>query len=410
MKLSVRPALPSPSLVFTALALALFGFGCSDSGGDTDGGPRQAQVVADYATLVEASYAASLAEAKALHEAVHELVENPSEETLDAAKDAWLKSRDPYGETEAFRFYQGPIDNDIGDDDVADGPEGFINSWPIDESYIDYVSDEEGNVVEGVNIINSTTEIPEITEEVLLDLNTKQGEDSISTGYHAIEFLLWGQDHDDNGPGARPYTDYDTSEKGTGGNQARRGQYLVIAADLLVAQLQEVHDAWKEGDDTYRAKFLGLPPAEAIGAMMLGMGSLSGAELSGERMSVAYDNRDQEDEHSCFSDNTLADLRNNALSVQNVLLGRYADLDGAGIDELVEAKDAELADTLRAQIQDAIDAIKDIPAPFDQAIQGDDDSEGRKAVITAVRALQDFTKSLEAAAKVLDVELALETE
>lgn len=405
--MKLRFARPAPAFLCSTFALALAGFGCSDSGEDATEGPSQAQVVADYAALVEASYADALTEAKALQEAVHELVEKPSEETLEAAKAAWLKSRDPYGETEAFRFSQGPIDNDIGDDDVADGPEGSINAWPIDESYIDYVTNDEGAVVEGVNIINSTEDVPEITAEVLLDLNTKAGEDSISTGYHAIEFLLWGQDHDDNGPGARPYTDYVTGEDGTGGNQDRRGQYLLVAADLLVEQLQEVHDAWKEGDDTYRAKFLSLSPKEAIGKMLLGMGSLSGAELSGERMSVAYDNQDQEDEHSCFSDNTLADLHNNAISVQNVLLGNYADLDGVGIDELVEAEDPELAQKLRDQIQDAIDDIEAIPGPFDQAIKGDDDSEGRQAVITAVRALQDFTESLEQAAQVLDVPLSL---
>jgi putative iron-regulated protein len=403
MKTSFR--VPASSLSALAL-LGLVSLGCSEA----TTGPSEQQVLADYATLVEASYADSLAEAKALHEAAHELTEEPSAAKLEAARKAWLRSRNPYGETEAYRFYQGPIDNDIGDDDIEDGPEGLINAWPIDESYIDYVTDAKtGEVVAGgVNIINSTEEFPEITEQLLVDLNTKAGEDSISTGYHAIEFLLWGQDHDPDGPGARPYTDYVTGEDGTGENQARRGQYLQVCADLLVEQLGSVHDAWKESEASYRAKFLALPSKEALGAILLGMGSLSGAELSGERMSVAYDNQDQEDEHSCFSDNTLADLHNNATSVQNVLLGRYADFDGAGIDELVEAKDPALARQLREQIQEAIDAIDAIPAPFDQAILGDDDSEGRVAVITAVRALQDFTETLEAAAKVLNVELALE--
>jgi putative iron-regulated protein len=402
----------SAAQLFKFVSLSLLGLislGCSDNGEDAAQGPSEQQVLADYATLVEASYADSLAEAKALHEALHELTEAPSEGRLDAARNAWLKSRNPYGETEAFRFYQGPIDNDIGDDDVEDGPEGLINAWPIDESYIDYVTDADGKVVEGgVNIINSSEDFPEIDEELLVTLNTRDGEDSISTGYHAIEFLLWGQDHDPDGPGARPYTDYVTGEDGTGGNQDRRSQYLVTSADLLVKHLGLVHDAWKEGDDTYRAKFLSMPAKDALGAIMLGMGSLSGAELSGERMSVAYDNQDQEDEHSCFSDNTLADLHNNATSVQNVLLGRYADFDGVGLDELVEAKDPALAGQLRDQIQDAIDAIDAIPAPFDRAIQGDDDSEGRVAVITAVRALQTFTTTLEDAAKVLNVELSLE--
>lgn len=401
MKTSFRSYASGVALIISGLA----SMGCSDSAEEADDGLGQ-QVVADYATLVEASYAETLAEAKALHDAVHEFSESPSEESLEAARKAWLKSRDPYGQTESYRFYQGPIDNDISDDDVADGPEGFINAWPIDEAYIDYVKGDDGQVDGG--IINNPEEFPTIDEELLLELNTKAGEDSISTGYHAIEFLLWGQDHSVEGPGERPASDYLTDGTGTAQNQDRRSKYLLVTADLLVKQLSSVHAAWKEGDDTYRAKFLDMPVKDALGAMMLGMGSLSGAELSGERMSVAYDLKEQENEHSCFSDNTLADLRNNAIAVQNVLLGKYSDFDGVGIDELVEADNPELAQQLRDQIQDAIDLIDAIPGRFDQAILGDDDSEGRVALIAAVGALQDFTSTLEEAAQALDVKLSLE--
>lgn len=393
---------------FALLACGLASLGCSDDGAAVEAGVSEKQVAADYASLVEASYADAVAEAKALRAAIIELTESPSDETLAAARQAWLASRDPYGETEAYRFYQGPIDNDITNDDVEDGPEGLINAWPIDEAYIDYVTDDAtGEVVNG-GIINDPEQFPTIDEDLLVELNTKAGEDSISTGYHAIEFLLWGQDHSADGPGDRPASDYFTDGTGTAENQDRRALYLSTTADLLVENLSDVHAAWQEGEDTYRAQFLAKTSTDALGAIILGMGSLSGAELSGERMSVAYDNQDQEDEHSCFSDNTKQDLLNNAKSVQNVLLGTYGDFDGVGIDELVEAKDAALANALRSQIQDAIDAIDAIPAPFDQAIQGDDDGEGRVAVITAVRALQDFTSTLEDAAKALNIGLSLQ--
>jgi putative iron-regulated protein len=393
---------------FALLAFGLASLGCSDDGAGVEDGVSEQQVAADYASLVEASYADALVEAKALRAAINELTESPSDGTLAAARQAWLASRDPYGETEAYRFYQGPIDNDVTTDDVEDGPEGLINAWPIDEAYIDYVTDQAtGEVVNG-GIINDPDQFPTIDEDLLVELNTKAGEDSISTGYHAIEFLLWGQDHSAEGPGDRPASDYFTDGTGTAENQDRRALYLSTTADLLVKNLSDVHAAWKEGEDTYRAKFLAKASKDALGAIMLGMGSLSGAELSGERMSVAYDNQDQEDEHSCFSDNTKQDLLNNAKSVQNVLLGTYGDFDGVGLDELVAVKDAALADALRSQIQDAIDAIDAIPAPFDQAIQGDDDGEGRLAVLAAVRALQDFTSTLEDAAKALNIGLSLE--
>lgn len=401
MKTSFRSYASTVALLVSALA----SLGCSE---DVDSEGDAKLVVADYAALVEASYADSLAEAGALQAAVHVFSNEPNEKNLAAARKAWLSSRNPYGETEAYRFYQGPIDNDVSDDEIDDGPEGLINAWPIDELYIDYGFNEATGEDEVGGIINSPDLFPTIDEALLIELNTKDGEDSISTGYHAIEFLLWGQDRSDDGPGARPASDYVSNGSGTAENQARRATYLRVVTDLLVSNLTSVHDAWKDGEDNYRARFLAEPSKDALGAMMLGMGSLSGAELSGERMTVAYENQDQEDEHSCFSDNTKQDLHNNATSVQNVLLGKYGDLDGAGIDDLVEAKNPALADKLRSQIQDAIDAIDSIPDPFDQAIKGEDESPGREAVITAVRALQEFTKTLEDAAKALNVELSLE--
>jgi putative iron-regulated protein len=364
-------------------------------------GVSRDRVVADYATIVEASYAESLAGAVALHDKLHDFTSDPSQTTLEAARDAWLASRNPYGQTEAFRFYEGPIDN------ADDGPEGLINAWPIDEAYIDYVVDADGMAVNG-GIINLPDDYPDITSDVIAGLNEMGGEANISTGYHAIEFLLWGQDLNEGGPGDRPYTDYVTGDEGTAENQDRRAKYLLQAADLLMENLGSVHAQWQDGEANYRADFLALDPADALGNILLGMGSLAKGELSGERMRVAWDLKDQENEHSCFSDNTKADLLNNALSVQNVLLGRYGEIDGAGIDELVEARNAALAEQLREEMQQAIDDIEAIPAPFDTAILGDDEAEGRIAVDTAINSLVTFATTLEEAAGELGIELKLE--
>jgi putative iron-regulated protein len=390
-----------------ALATLLFTLAGCGGGGDDDAGVPRADVVENYAALVAANYADALAGAKDLDAAVRAFTDSPSEETLEAAKSAWLTSRTPYGLSEAYRFYQGPIDNDDGDDDVPDGPEGLINSWPLDESYIDYVVDAELEPING-GIINLPEEFPTLDAETLAAENAKVTETTISTGYHAIEFLLWGQDLNDDGPGARPYTDFVSGAAGTAENQARRSEYLLSVSSLLVDDLSLVNEAWLDGEANYRADFVSGSPEAAIEKMLLGMGSLSGAELSGERMRVAYDNKDQEDEHSCFSDNTLADLHNNATSIQNVLLGRYGDIDGPGIDALVEAKDPALAQKLREQIQEAIDDIDAVSGPFDQAILGDDDSEARQHLLAAIQALQHFTESLVDAADALNIDLKFE--
>jgi putative iron-regulated protein len=406
----MKLALPSSALA--ALLLAFGSYGCSD---DTTDRGAEAAVVENYAAMVAANYADSLQGAEALHETVHELTESPSSKTMEAAKKAWLASRDPYGESEAYRFYQGPIDNDDSSDDIPDGPEGLINSWPLDESYIDYVLDGNGEPLNG-GIVNLVDEFPDIDAQTIANANTEAGESetSISTGYHAIEFLLWGQDStppEDLVPGQRPFTDYVVGGDGTAENQNRRAAYLLTASDLLVDDLSKVNSAWLADKANYRADFVAMDPKLALGKIMLGMGSLAGGELAHERMQVAYDNRDQEDEHSCFSDNTLADLRNNATSVQNVLLGRYRSIQGASIDDLVEAKDPALAKQLRDEIQDALDnilALEEAGLPLDFVIQQPDEDEGRQHLLAAITALEHFTDTLNEAAKAIDVEVTFD--
>jgi putative iron-regulated protein len=378
----------SASRAMLLSATVLVAASASACGGDEDALADAGPAVDGYTALVRASYADSLDTARALRGAVTALVDAPSPATLAAARAAWLAAREPYGQTEAYRFYDGPID------DPQAGPEGRINGWPLDEVYIDYV---DGNPTGG--IIQDTTAFPALTKEIVAAQNELGAEENISTGYHAIEFLLWGQDRSTIGPGARPHTDYLAPARGA----QRRGQYLGLVADLLVDDLAAVAAAWAPGAP-YPAE-LAADRREAMRRILQGMGSLSGAELSGERMTVALDNRDQEDEHSCFSDNTHRDLRANAIAIQNVYLGRYGALDGPGIDELVRARAPDLDARLQRQLVASIAAIEAIPVPFDRAIAED---AGRGAVGAAIRALQDQTASLVEVATTLGVELTLE--
>ena len=374
----------------SVLALALV-VGC---GGGGDGLEGTQPVVDNYAAIVHASYADSLAKARALKTAVDAFVAAPDATTLEAAKQAWLAAREPYGQTEVYRFYDGPIDNPEA------GPEGEINAWPLDEAFVDYVVGDAS-----AGIINDPTMFPTLSKEVIAGQNENGAEENISTGYHAIEFLLWGQDLSPTGPGARPPTDY-LATGGTAANQTRRGQYLKLAAELLVDDLQLVTDQWTPGAENYGADFRAVDGREAVRRMLQGLGSLSGAELSGERMATAMDNRDQEDEHSCFSDNTHRDLRGNALALQNVYLGRYGSIDGPGLDELVRERDPELDAKMQAQLAGSIAAIEAIPTPFDQALQ--DDANGRMKIRTAITSLREQTETMVEIATLLGVQINLE--
>ena len=350
----------------------------------------KADVVAHYADLVYAGYQDSYDAAVVLQAALAAFVADPNEATHQAAKAAWLAAREPYGQTEAFRFYGGPIDD-------ADGPEGLINAWPLDEAYVDYVAGAPES-----GIINNTAGYPTITPDLLQSLNQSGSEENVSLGYHAIEFLLWGQDLSADGNGQRPYTDYTTAP-----NAERRGQYLLAAAELLVSHLGQMVAEWSPDGDNYRAAFLAQPPDVALQQILTGIGVLSKSELAGERMFVAYDNQDQEDEHSCFSDNTHRDLITNAQGIANVLRGQYTRPDGAmlsgpGLLSLLAARDAELAAQLGALTDTSLAAVGQLHVPFDRAIV---DAAHRPAVLAAVNALQDQGDALAQAAAALGLSI-----
>ena len=341
---------------------------------EVDVAALKAEVVANYAAGAHTLYANSLASARIMDEAINAFLADPTPAALEAAKRAWLSAREDYGPTEVFRFYGGPIDNEV------DGPEGLINAWPMDEGYVDYV---EGNPAAG--IINMPDEYPEITAELIISLNEEGGEANVSTGWHAIEFLLWGQDLSPEGPGARPVEDYTTNP-----NADRRATYLRVTSQALLGNLQDMVDAWAPGQTNYRAEFVSKPADDALVDIITGAGALSAGELAGERMNVAYSERSQEDEHSCFSDNTTRDIVGNAIGVQMTLTGDYGSVSGPGILDLFATQDERLAERLRREAADSVHQASRIPAPFDRHLTDDvpDSAPGRAQVLRTIEALE----------------------
>jgi putative iron-regulated protein len=359
-------------------------------GGDPGSDIDPAAVATTYADLVEAAYQASIDSAATMQVAIEAFLSDPTDENLAAAKAAWVAARDDYTPTEAFRFYDGPIDN------PEDGPEGQINAWPLDEAYIDYVNDAPD-----AGIINDLAGYPSITAEVLVEANEAGGETNISTGWHAIEFLLWGQDLDAEGPGARPVTDYTTAA-----NADRRGTYLQLVTELLISDLRSVQSQWTEGG-AYRAEFLGDPDA-AIEKILRGIGALSAGELAGERMAVAYETRDQEDEHSCFSDNTNADVVGDLRGIQMVYLADFPGIDGPALSDLVAATDAELDNTLRDQIAASIELARAFPTTFDRMTAASDGDPAREALGEAISAIEAQGETIARVATALGKTITLE--
>lgn len=347
-------------------------------------------VVQHYATLVHANYSDVLASAQTLQKAINAFAAAPSAQGLEDAKKAWLAAREFYGQTEAFRFYSGPIDDDKG-------PEGRLNAWPLDESYIDSVTGKPK-----AGFVNNPK--VKITKANLAKLNERGGEENIAAGWHAIEFSLWGQDQSDTAPGQRSYEDF---VDGKTPNADRRRAFLVTATELLIDDLTFLVNAWQPGARNYRAKFEQGGIA-SVRKMIVGLGSLSRGELAGERMEVAMNTQDKEDEHSCFSDNTHRDIVTNAQGIENVWLGSYKRLDGSvvqgpSIKDLVTAKNAAIAERTSKQIALSVTNAQAIQAPFDREIVGAKDAPGRQRVQKTIDSLVQQSKDITEAAATLGI-------
>ncbi|RUV37004.1 MULTISPECIES: imelysin family protein [unclassified Mesorhizobium] len=369
-------------------------------------------VIKTYSDIALAKYEDSLTTAQALDKAVDALLAAPSVETLNAARDAWKASRVPYQQTEVYRF----------GNKIVDDWEGKVNSWPLDEGLIDYVAksygtESDANALYTANVIaNKEIEIngkkvdaSKLSPEFLS--GTLQGaggiEANVATGYHAIEFLLWGQDLHGTGPGAgeRPYTDYDLKNC-TGGNCDRRAEYLKSASDLLVSDIQEMVGNWKE-DGAARKALVDGEPNTAISTIFTGMGSLSYGELAGERMKLGLLLHDPEEEHDCFSDNTYNSHLYDAIGIRAAYHASYTRLDGTvvsgpSVADMVKAADPaidkELSDKLDVTVakMEAIKARALAGEAYDQQI-AEGNVEGNATVQAAIDALIDQTKSIERA-------------
>jgi putative iron-regulated protein len=235
-------------------------------------------------------------------------------------------------------------------------------------------------------------------------LNAAGGDEIISAGYHAVEFLLWGQALKDTGPGERPASDYDPS--GPRANADRRAKYLTVAIDGIVGHLQDVADGWAPSAD-YRLGFEAAPN-DSLTKIFTGLAKFSKGELAGQRIRAAYQSKERHDQHDCFSSETLTDYTRDAMGIQNMYLGVYGDKDGPGLNDLVHAVDPEEDAKLQFMLQASVDAVKAIPEPFEASIAGADSSPGRQAISAAINALSAQGDELGVAASKLGLTIAVD--
>lgn len=445
-KLAFRPSLSSLLIMLSFFLISA----CNDGKDGKTGRDgisdlvTRDDVIKTNANIAYAVYSDSLITAIEMQEKLQALVNSPSETSFLQAKQAWLDTREPYGQSEVYRFRGGPIDrlkedNTLGED--GDGPEGQINAWPLGEAIIDYVApvvdgdsgpENSSNALTN-NIIADNVNYPTISTDIILNL-FEHGEDerNVTSGYHSIEFLLWGQDLNtdlsatpprDSSGGQRPVTDYFTNANGntngcTSGQTpapdnicVRRGEYLLSVAEILISDLRRIVYAWEPEAGFHYQNFV-KGGDTSLAKILEGMGRLSFGELAGERINIALLTNSQEDEHSCFSDNTHRDIYLNAKGVQNSYLGKYTRVNGeivsgASIKQLLVVENQPLlANEMQIALEktmstaSVIDTKAKTGKPFDQLIQ---EGPEQKNILAVIGALVEQTDDIEKVIQTLGV-------
>ena len=374
------------------------------------------EILVNYSNIAEAKYKDALILAKEMHSSIEKFMNNTNESNFIAVKDSWLKARTIYQQTEVFRF----------GNPLVDDWEGKVNAWPLDEGLIDYVDNtnyypsendfSNFNViankklkVEG-ELIDASVINPKLLSNKLHEIGGNEA--NVATGYHAIEFLLWGQDLNGNesGSGNRPYTDFDL-EACTNDNCDRRREYLVAVSQLLIEDLQYIQSVWSP-EGQARLDLLN-DQKNGLKRILIGMGSLSYGELAGERMKLGLMLHDPEEEHDCFSDNTHNSHYYNVVGINNVFLGKYKSLDGKvvsgpSISSLLSEVDNGLNKKTKKSIKNTLKSMKKIVKSANKGVTYDmliaeGNEKGNQLIQNAVDSLIKQSKNIELTAAALNI-------
>ena len=368
------------------------------------------QVADNHADIAYAAYSDSKAAALALQQSINAFIAAPTENNLLIAKAAYKTIRTSYQQSEIMRFDSiitvgKNLDADGGPASV-DEWEGQVNAWPLDENHIN-------TIIAGSEVINV---------ELLISQNgADDNYANVTTGIHAVEFMLWGSDFNgtEAGSGERPASDFAIDGLCADSECERRAQYLSAATNLLVDDLTVMANEWspaaKITSGTLAYNFVNSP--FAMDYMVGSMITMATDELASARMGSGLELGDPEEEHDCFSDLSHLAIYHNFQGVKNAFYGTYKSADysvsGASLAVLVNNKNNATFDAVDAaltsiegkmvQILDAGEREVD-PVKFDQIIGQSSSGVERIIAESAVTELIALDTELELMAEVLALE------
>jgi uncharacterized iron-regulated protein len=312
--------------LFPLLSVISFSACSDDNDNITDpaGSEDYTELIKSYVDeTVVATYSEMKTNALLLKEAVQTFKDNSSQENLNQACELWKSTRKPWEQSEAFLF----------------GPAAFLSldpsldSWPLDQSQLE-------------EVLKSNFE--------LTPAFIKEGLGFTLRGFHTVEFLLFR-----NG-----------SPRDAASVTEREKEYLVAVTEVLYDDAALLHDEWDGG---FASEFKNsgqsgsryISQESAVHEIIEGVITIAD-EVANGKIAEPYNTKDKMVVESQFSWNSLIDFENNIRGIQNAYLGGYdGNNTGSGLSVVVKEKNESLDTRIKSEITAAINAIKNIPSPFE---------------------------------------------
>lgn len=342
-------------------ALSLGTLACdTGGGGETSTGFDDQAVVVDYVDhVIVPTYTLLATRAEGLSAAVEALAAGPDADTLAAARQAWIDTRSPWEQSEAFLF--GPVD--------SNGYDPALDTWPLNEADLNAVL--AGTDALTVDFVES---LPESQK-----------------GFHTVEYLIFGVDNAKT-PDAftareLQYLDAATAEMARIAGLLAKSWTTSLDGRRPYAEV--FRTAGEPGNTAYPS--LGAAGQEIVQGMI---GILD--EVANGKIAEPYDNHDPRLVESQFSFNSQVDFQDNVRGVRRAWLGlgpEESSPAGASLSAFVARRDPALAARVTAELDAGVAAIAAIPVPFRDAIT-DDAASGRiEAAQAALRKAQTTIES-----------------
>ena len=321
----------SASVLFASCAFLLSGCKKDDDSSTTETRTNQqiqSDLLRDFSTVIAFPvYQQMENQMTAFYNACTALQQQTDQANLENARNAWKTVRGTWEKSESFLF--GPVSTNNIDPST--------DTWPVDYNALD-------------SLLNTSNAFTQVFVQSLGDE---------LKGYHPSEYLLWGSDGNKT---AAQFT-------------ARELEYLIaLSADLQI-KATALRNSWDPAvNDNYSWEItnagnnLSVYPSQKSGMEEI-VNAMAGIcdEVANGKIGEPFTAADPSLEESPFSNNSLADFKNNIMGVEMVYHAKF-NSDGTGLEDFLKNNNLTLHNKIVNQLNNALTAFNGITVPFGRAI------------------------------------------